>query len=179
MAVGEHLRLRLATPADAEATRRIYNAEVVGSTATFDLRPRSRSEHERWLRHHLGAHPAVVAEVTAADGPVVAGFASLSLFRERPAYATTVEDSVYVDAGWRGQGLGRALLGDVVRRAAEHGFHTVIARVEAGNAASVALHLACGFTEVGTERQIGRKFGRWLDVTILQRMLADQPPPGR
>ena len=178
MDAGEPPRLRLATAADAEATRRIYNAEVVGSTATFDLRPRSRAEHERWLGHHLGAHPAVVAEVTTPDGPLVAGFAALSPYRERPAYATTVEDSVYVDAAWRGRGIGRALLADVVRRAAEHGFHTVIGRIEAGNAASVALHLACGFAEVGTERQIGRKFGRWLDVTILQRMLADPPARG-
>lgn len=172
MNIGAELALRLVTPADAAATRRIYNAEVVGSTATFDLRPRSPEEHDRWVAEHLGAHPAVVA----VAGGQVAGFAALSPYRERPAYATTVESSVYVDAPWRGQGLGRALLADTVLRATEHGFHTVIARVEAGNQPSIGLHLACGFAEVGTERQIGRKFGRWLDVTVLQLMLADRPP---
>jgi L-amino acid N-acyltransferase YncA len=152
---------------DAEATRLLYNAEVVGSTATFDLRPRSRAEHHRWVERHLGAHPAVVA---VHDEQVV-GFASVSPYRDRPAYATTVEDSVYVDAAWRGHGVGRRLLGAVVVAAAEHGFHTVVARVEAANAASIHLHQACGFTVVGTEREVGRKFGRWLDVTILQRLL--------
>jgi L-amino acid N-acyltransferase YncA len=159
--------LRIIAPEDAEATRQLYNAEVVASTATFDLRPRSRPEHDRWVHDHLGAHPAVVAVV---DG-VVAGFAAVSPYRSRAAYATTVEDSVYVGADWRGQGIGSQLLDEVVRRAANHGFHTVIARVEASNAASVALHRRCGFTVVGTEREIGRKFGRWLDVTVLQRML--------
>lgn len=161
------VELRLITQADAEATRGIYNAEVTGSTATFDLRPRSRADHERWVAAHLGVHPAVVATV----GGEVAGFAALSPFRERPAYVTTVEDSVYVADGWRGRGLGRLLLDEVLRRAVEHGFHTVIARIEAGNAPSIALHRAFGFTVVGTEREIGRKLGRWLDVTVLQRML--------
>ncbi len=161
------MELRLITPGDAEATRRIYNAEVTGSTATFDLRPRSAEEHRRWVEAHLGAHPAVVAEVDGA----VAGFASISPYRSRPAYATTVEDSVYVAGGWRGRGIGAALLADVVRRATEHGFHTVLARVEASNDASVRVHERCGFAVVGTERQIGRKFGRWLDVTVLQKLL--------
>ena len=159
--------LRLIVPGDAEATRRIYNTEVVGSTATFDLRPRSMDQHDRWVAAHLGAHPAVVAEVDGA----IAGFAAISPYRSRPAYATTVEDSVYVDARWRGMGIGRALLGEVLRHATEHGFHTVLGRVEATNAASVGVHLRCGFEIVGTERQIGRKFGRWLDVTVLQKLL--------
>jgi len=159
--------VRPIVPDDAEATRRLYNAEVIGSTATFDLRPRSRAEHARWVADHLGGHPAVVAVV---DGEI-AGFAAVSPYRSRAAYVTTVEDSVYVGAAWRGQGIGRRLLTDVVERAAGHGFHTVIARVEAGNTASVLLHQRCGFTVVGTEREIGRKFGRWLDVTVLQRML--------
>lgn len=159
--------LRLVTLEDAEVTRQIYNTEVARSTATFDLRPRTRTEHLRWIEHHLGAHPAVVA----VDHGVVAGFAAVSPYRERPAYATTVEDSVYVEASWRGRGVGSALLIDIVGRAADHGFHTVVARIEATNVASLVLHQRQGFVTVGTERQIGRKFGRWLDVTVLQRML--------
>jgi phosphinothricin acetyltransferase len=159
--------VRLATLADAEAVRAIYNAEVLHSTATFDLRPRSLSQQRRWIEHHQGAHPAIVAVVDGA----VAGFGSLSLFRDRPAYATTVEDSVYVDEGHRGRGVGRALLAELVRLAAAQGFHTVVARVSGDNAASIVLHEACGFSVVGVEREVGRKFGRWLDVTVLQLML--------
>jgi L-amino acid N-acyltransferase len=82
-----------------------------------------------------------------------------------------VEDSVYVDAAWRGHGVGRALLDELVSLARTRGFHTVIARTAGDNAASIALHEACGFRLVGVEKEVGRKFGRWLDVAILQRML--------
>ena len=139
--------LRLIVPGDAEATRRIYNTEVVGSTATFDLRPRSMDQHDRWVAAHLGAHPAVVAEVDGA----IAGFAAISPYRSRPAYATTVEDSVYVDARWRGMGIGRALLGEVLRHATEHGFHTVLGRVEAVWEGGSGTALARALAEVGIE----------------------------
>ncbi|MGH9018490.1 MAG: GNAT family N-acetyltransferase, partial [Acidimicrobiales bacterium] len=144
-----------------------YNTEVSGSTVTFDIEPRTRAEQLAWIERHQGVHPAVVA----VDGPSVAGFGSLSPFRERAAYATTVEDSVYVDGGHRGQGVGRLLLDELVRLATRQGFHTVIGRAAGGNAASIALHQACGFVLVGVEREVGRKFGRWIDVAILQRML--------
>jgi phosphinothricin acetyltransferase len=101
----------------------------------------------------------------------VTGFGSLSPFRERAAYATTVEDSVYVAESWRGRGVGRLLLGELVRAGRRWGFHTVIARVAADNAPSIGLHQALGFELVGVEREIGRKFGRWLDVAVLQLML--------
>jgi len=162
------MHVRLAAPADAEAVRRIYNAEVVGSTATFDLRPRTEDEQAAWMDEHQGTYPVVVA-VDDAGG--VLGFGSLSSYRDRPSYATTVEDSVYVDAGLRGTGVGRALLEELVRLGTLHGFHSMIARVGGDNAASIALHRACGFELVGVEREIGRKFNRWLDVAVLQRML--------
>ncbi|MDA8274354.1 MAG: GNAT family N-acetyltransferase [Actinomycetota bacterium] len=162
------MHLRLATAADAEAIRAIYNVEVVGSTATFDLVPRSLEEQEEWIANHDGVHPAVVA-VTGAG--VVAGFGSLSPYRHRPAYATTVEDSVYVDRAHRGEGAGRTILEELVRLATSHGFHTMVARVAGDNEASIGLHRACGFEPAGVEREIGRKFGHWLDVHVLQRML--------
>lgn len=163
------MRIRLAAPADAEAIRAIYNHEVTAGAATFDLVPRTPAEQRAWLDDHRGAHPAVVA----ADEPggAVLGFGALSPFRERPAYATTVEDSVYVDRGHQGRGIGRLVLDELVRLAARHGFHTVIARVVGHNEASVGLHRACGFELVGVEREVGRKHGRWLDVVELQRML--------
>ncbi len=157
----------MATVGDAEAIRSIYNTEVGGSTATFDLRPRTAAAQRVWVERHQGAHPAVVAEV----GGEVAGFGSLSPYRERPAYSTTVEDSVYVDGAFRGRGVGRLLLEELVRLGQQQGFHTVIGRISGDNAPSIALHRACGFNEVGLERQVGRKFGRWLDVAVLQRML--------
>ncbi len=162
------MHVRLAEPSDAESLRRIYNAEVVGSTATFDLRPRTPAEQAAWMAEHQGTYPVVVA---VDDAGTVLGFGSLSTYRDRPSYATTVEDSVYVDSAHRGGGVGRELLAELVRLGTLHGFHSMIARIGGDNTASIALHEACGFEHVGVEREIGRKFNRWLDVAVLQRML--------
>jgi L-amino acid N-acyltransferase YncA len=159
--------IRLARPGDAEALRAIYNLEVSGSTVTFDIEPRSHADQVAWIERHQGVHPAIVA----LDGGSVAGFGSLSPFRDRAAYSTTVEDSVYVAADRRGQGVGRLLLDELVSLATHQGFHTVIARTSGDNEPSIALHRASGFVLVGVERQVGRKFGRWIDVAVLQRML--------
>lgn len=176
------MEVRPATTADAEAIREIYNAEVTGSTVTFDLVPRSPAEQRAWLEDRSGGHVAIVA----TDGDEVLGFGALSPYRDRPAYNTSVEDSVYVHRDHRGRGVGRLLLDALVTTARSHGFHTVLARVVSGHEASIALHTACGFTLVGTEREVGRKFGRWLDVVVLQLVLdgdaADAQrtrPPGR
>ena len=160
--------VRLVEPRDADATRAIYNREVAESTVTFDMVERSLEDQRAWVAAHRGAHAAVVA---VDDDGTVLGFASLSPYRSRPAYAPTVEDSVYVHRDHRGQGLGRRLLDDLVDRAREHGFHSVIARIVGGHAASIALHDRCGFEYAGTEREVGRKQSRWLDVVLMQRML--------
>jgi phosphinothricin acetyltransferase len=159
--------VRLARPDDAEAIRSIYNLEVTESTVTFDLVPRTLVDQRAWLAEHDGVHPAVVAE--ALDE--VVGFGSLAPYRSRPAYATTVEDSVYVRRDRRGDGCGRALLQELVRLGTGHGFHAVMARIVGGHEASIALHRGCGFELVGVEREVGRKFGRWLDVVLMQRLL--------
>jgi phosphinothricin acetyltransferase len=161
--------VRLATAADAEAIRTIYNREVVGSTVTFDMVPRTLEDQVEWLQARSGAHAVVVAE----DGSgAVCGFGSLSPYRERPAYSTTVEDSVYVHHEHQGRGVGKLLLSELVDLATAHGFHSVMARIVGGHAASIALHSACGFEVVGTEREVGRKFRNWLDVVVMQRMLS-------
>lgn len=165
--------LRLARPDDAEAIRQIYNAEVTGSTVTFDLVPRTVEEQRDWLEARSGALAVVVAE----DGGEVVGFASLSHYRSRPAYSTTVEDSVYVRGDQRGKGLGRALLAEVVDVAARRGFHTVMARIVGHHSASIELHRSVGFDIVGVEREVGRKFGKWLDVVLMQRMLTTPAEP--
>jgi len=161
------LAIRLARASDAEAIRSIYNPEVTGSTVTFDMVARTLDEQRAWIEAHSGAHPAVVA---VHEGVVVA-FGSLASYRERPAYATTVEDSVYVHADHRGRGYGRAVVAELVRLAGVHGFHAVMARIVGGHERSIALHRSCGFEMVGVEREVGRKLGRWLDVVVMQRLL--------
>jgi len=162
------MRTRLVEPRDAEATRAIYNVEVLESTVTFDITPRTLADQQVWIAEHSGGHPAIVA----VDGPgEVVGFASLSPFKPRAAYAPTVEDSVYVHRDCRGRGIGALLLREVIRLGTDHGFHSVVARIVGGHEASIALHRQCGFEEVGCEREVGRKFGRWLDVVLMQRML--------
>jgi L-amino acid N-acyltransferase YncA len=164
---GRPVRVRLARMDDAEAIRGIYNREVLETTVTFDLVPRSLEEQQAWLEAHSGAHPAIVAEL---DGEVV-GFGSLSPYRSRPAYSTTVEDSVYVHRDHRRQGVGRLLLSELVRLATAHGFHAVMAHIVGDHEASIALHRSVGFELVGVEREVGRKFGRWLDVAVMERLL--------
>ncbi len=160
--------LRSAAVADAEAIRTIYNHEVETTSATMDLRPRSLAEQQAWIRERTGVLGAIVAEI---DGEVV-GFASLSWYRDRPAYSSTVEDSVYVSVNARGNRTGRALLEELIELATRHGFHTVLAHIATDQRASIALHKACGFVHVGVQREVGRKFGRWVDVAIMQYMIA-------
>ena len=161
------MELRLATLDDAEAIRAIYNLEVTTSTVTFDLVPRTTEAQRAWQAERSGARAVLVA---VDDGAVV-GFGSLSPWRDRPAYATTVEDSVYVHRDHHQRGIGRALLNELVATATRHGFHACMARIVGGHDASIALHAGCGFEVMGTEREVGRKLGRWLDVVIMERLL--------
>lgn len=163
-----NLTVRLAERRDAEAIRSIYNVEVAESTVTFDLVARTIDEQVEWLDEHSGGHPSIVA---VDEEGTVAGFGSLSPFKERAAYAPTVEDSVYVHRDRRGAGIGRLLLEELIRLAEAHGFHSIMARIVGGHEASIALHEACGFDVVGTEREVGRKFNKWLDVVEMQRLL--------
>jgi phosphinothricin acetyltransferase len=161
------MELRLAQPDDAAGIAEIYNHAVTTSTAVFDLRPRSLAEQRAWLADRSGAHAVVVA----MEDAVVVGFASLSPYRDRPAYTTTVESSVYVREGHQGRGVGRALMARLLEQATDHGFHAAIARIVGDNEASIALHHAMGYEIVGREREVGRKFNRWLDVVVMERLL--------
>ena len=166
--------LRLARLDDAEAIRQIYNAEVQTSTVTFDIVPRSLDEQRRYLTDRSGAHAVIVAE-DEGEGAVV-GYGALSPWRSKPAYATSVEDSVYVHRDHQGRGIGRTLLDELLRVGTAHGFHAVFARIVGGHEASIRLHEAAGFEIVGTEREVGRKFGRWLDVVLMERLLGSEAP---
>jgi L-amino acid N-acyltransferase len=166
------IELRAALPSDAEQIRTIYNYEVENTTATFDLVPRSLVEQEQWLAARSGAFAAIVA-ADRATGAVL-GFASLSPYKERAAYRTSVEDSVYVARSAHGRGIGRLLVTHVLDVAAAHGFHAVFARIEASGIASRKLHEVYGLQLVGIEREVGRKFNRWLDVAVMECVLRER-----
>ncbi len=153
---------------DAEAIRSIYNIEVLESTVTFDMVERSLDDQISWITDHSGSYPAIVAVNTTGT---VVGFASLTAYRPRPAYATTVENSVYVHREHRSKGIAVTLMQELLTAAAEHGFHSVIARIVGDHDASIQLHASCGFQQIGREVEVGRKFGKWLDVVVMQKML--------
>ena len=159
--------LRPAAPADLPAITALYGREVEGGTATFETTAPSPDEMAARFaavaRHGL---PWLVAEV---DGRF-AGYAYLSPFRPRPAYRYGVEGSIYVEEAARGHGVGRALLVELVARARAMGLRHIIGAISdsATRDRSVALHRALGFREAGVYRQVGWKFERWLDVTLMQ-----------
>ena len=159
--------VRRAGLADAPRLCEIYNREVEESTATLDLVPRTLEAQRHYLAERSGGLAVVVAEI---DGEI-AGFGSLSFYRDRPGYRTSVEDSVYVDRNAQGQGVGHAVLGELVTLATNHGFHSVFARIVDQQPASMGLHERHGFSLVGVEREVARKFGRWHDVALLQKLL--------
>jgi L-amino acid N-acyltransferase len=136
---------------------------------TFDIVPRTLDEQRRYLGDRSGVHAVIVA-TDGVDGAVL-GYGALSPWRSKPAYATSVEDSVYVHRQHQDRGVGRAILAELVRTATAHGFHAVFARIVGGHEASIRLHRSLGFEVVGTEREVGRKFGRWLDVVVMELVL--------
>ena len=168
------IQIRLAKQKDAETIREIYNHEVRNSTATFDLVERTTEEQEEWLTERSGAFSVLVAEMSNK----ILGFASLSPYKSRAAYRTTVEDSIYINEEFRNQGIAGELLFHLLEVAKSSGFHAVIARIGGANEASIALHQRFDFEIVGTEKEIGRKFGKWQDVVVMQRTInASGPEP--
>jgi len=161
------IQIRLAEQKDSEAIREIYNHEVKNSTATFDLVERSTKEQEDWLNERSGAFSVLVAVMSNK----IVGFASLSPYKTRAAYRTTVEDSIYINEKFRNQGIAGKLLSHLLEVAESSGFHSVIARIGGANEASIALHQRFDFEIVGTEKEIGRKFGKWQDVVVMQTIL--------
>ncbi|MFO0625122.1 MAG: N-acetyltransferase family protein [Polyangiales bacterium] len=162
--------VRPATRADLSAVQEIYAHHVLRGTGTFEIDPPSLVEiTARWEKVCARGHPWLVA---CDDHGAVRGYAYAGPFRERAAYARTLEDSVYVAPGAQGRGVGRALLGTLLDVSKSLGAKEMLAVVgDSGNTASLALHRALGFTDAGLLRGVGEKFGRVLDVVILQRAL--------
>jgi phosphinothricin acetyltransferase len=160
-------KIRLAEQGDSEALRSIRNDVIQHSTAMWTTKLLSPDDGRAWLADNLARRSAYVAE---ADGQV-AGFANWSPWRPKDGYRHTVEDSVYVIDGHQGHGLGADLLRALIAGATDSGAHVMMASIEAANTRSVALHQRLGFELVGTAREVGTKFDRWLDLTMMRRSL--------
>lgn len=161
--------IRTAEEKDMPQLLDIYNYEVEHGFATFDLTPKSMEERMVWFReHNVENHPLIVAE---ADGKAV-GYASLSSYRPKEAYKTTVELSVYVDREYRRKGIAGKLTSRIIEIARERDdIHTVISVITGGNEASCLLHEHLGFVHCGTMKEVGTKFGKRLDIHNYQIIL--------
>jgi phosphinothricin acetyltransferase len=163
--------IRLAVAADLQAINDIYNHYVEHSTCTYQEQPETFAAREAWLLKHGPEHPATVA--VDADGTVI-GWGSLSAFHARSAYRFTVENSVYLRHDMRGRGIGALLLADLIERARTIGHHTIIAGIDAAQPASIALHKRFGFEQVAHLREVGFKYGQWLDVIYMELLLSQR-----
>lgn len=160
------VHLRPATAADLPAMTAIYTEAVLHTLATFDVDPQPPTHFaERVASTRPGDHVVV-----ALDGDRLLGMAYAATYRPRPAYDGTRETSVYLAADARGRGVGRALYGELLARVDADGIHACLAVIAQPNPASEALHAAVGFEHVGTLREVGRKFGHWVDTALWQRL---------
>lgn len=167
MATTPIVHIRRGVCDDLPAITDIYNEAILTTTATFDTEPKTLEERLQWFQAHDERHPVLVAVL---DGKVV-GWASLSRWSDRCAYDETAETSFYVKSEFRGQGIGRTLKDAIIEEARRVRYHTLIARVAEGSQESLHLNESAGFVHVGTLKEVGRKFGRLLDVHIMQKML--------
>ena len=158
---------RKAELSDVDAITEIYNEAILTTTATFDTEPKSVAERLQWFQLHDKRHPIYVAVL---DGKVV-GWISLSKLSDRSAYNDTGETSFYVKSEYRGQGIGTTLIQTMIKEAQQLKYHTIIARIAGESDVSLHVHANFGFVQVGILKEVGRKYGKLLDVHILQKML--------
>jgi L-amino acid N-acyltransferase len=152
----------------------IFNEAIANSTAIYEFLPLGPDYMEKWFDAKARGHYPVIGLET--DG-ALAGFASFGKFRDRPAYKYTVEHSIYVDTRFRGQGHGRVLLEAIVAAAVKQDYHVMVGGIDASNAGSIRFHERLGFTHCGTVKQVGFKFGRWLDLALYQKILTTPASP--
>jgi len=165
--------IRPATATDLGSVRDIYNYYVSRSTCTFQIELDTEARRLAWFRDRSAAHPVIVAE---AAGEVV-GWAALSGWNARCGYSRTVEASVYIRHDLHRRGVGMSLMRELIERARSAGHHTIIGGACTEQAASLALQAALGFEQVACFREVGYKFGRWLDVAYMQLFLGSKDPP--
>jgi L-amino acid N-acyltransferase YncA len=162
------IHIRPAGEEDLPQMLEIYNEIILNTTAVYEYRPHTLSMRQAWFEAKIRDGYPVFA---AAEEEELLGFSSFGPFRAWPAYKYSVENSVYVKSGRRGLGIGRLLLEPLILSAAERDMHAIIASIDADNEASYRLHRSCGFAEVAHFREVGFKFGRWLDLKFLERVL--------
>jgi phosphinothricin acetyltransferase len=161
------MTIRAAGEADLTGIAAIYGHEARSGIATFDTEPRSIDQwRDRLESTAQGDHLLV-----ATDEETILGYAHSTAYRPKPCYAATRETSIYLAPEAQGQGLGRQMYDDLLGWLVADGIRTVVAAVALPNPASLSLHRACGFEEVGVMREVGRKFDRWIDVLWLQKAL--------
>jgi phosphinothricin acetyltransferase len=153
----------------------ILNEAIVNSTALYDYQPRTMAMMDAWFDVKAKGNYPVIGAVD--DSGRLLGFATYGVFRERPGYKYTVEHSVYVDRDCRRRGIGRALLTALIERAKAQNYHTIIGGIDADNAVSIELHKKLGFTFCAEFREVGFKFGRWLNVVFYQLILETPSRP--
>jgi phosphinothricin acetyltransferase len=160
--------IRAATQDDLPAIVAIVNAAICDTTAIWTLTPVTLAEQADWMeKRYARGFPILVA--TAGDH--VCGFGSYGIFRQFEGFHHTVEHSIYVEGAAQGRGIGTALLDALIAQGRLDGHHVMVGGIEATNARSIALHRRAGFAEAGYLRQVGRKFGRWLDLLFMQKIL--------
>ncbi len=161
------LTIRPATKSDVNRITEIYNEAIENTTATFDTESKSEEDRMNWFMGHDEMHPVLVAEF---EGRVI-GYASLSNWSDRCAYDGTAEVSLYIDHNFRGRGTGKKLLEVLTLEAEKIGLHNLISRITEGNLNSIHIHELFGFEHIGVMREAGKKFGKFLDVHMMQKLL--------
>jgi phosphinothricin acetyltransferase len=161
--------VRRATHADLNSILEIYNETVLNTTASYDYEPRTLEHRIAWFEEHVKDDLAVFVAATAR-GQIV-GWSALNRFHNRIGYQFTAENSIYVAAGARGQGIGKQLMPPLLDAAKARSVHAILAAIDASNEASVRLHARFGFQKVAYLKEVGFKFGRWLDVIYMERLL--------
>ncbi|MFD2172804.1 GNAT family N-acetyltransferase [Rhodobacter lacus] len=166
--------IRPATPLDAAAIAAIYNAAVRETTAIWNTTEVDAADRADWIAARAASGlPVLVFEAAGA----VLGYATYGPFRPQDGFCATVEHSVYLAAEARGAGRGAALMAALIAHARGAGVHVMVAAIDASNAPSMRLHERLGFAQVGVMPQVGQKFGRWLDLALLQLVLDERPQP--
>jgi L-amino acid N-acyltransferase YncA len=166
--------IRPAVLSDSPGILEIYNDAVLKTTASYDYEPRTLEHRQEWMTaRQAERYPILVAVRQEAGRERVLGWSALNPYHARMGYRFTAENSIYVAEEVRGQGLGARLLAPLLPAAEARGLHAIIAVIDASNEASLRLHARFGFQQVGHFKQVGYKFGRWLDVIYLERLLPE------
>jgi phosphinothricin acetyltransferase len=160
------VKIRVAMLKDLKGITEIYNHAILNTIATFDTEPKTVQEQKKWFKEHGSKNPIVVAEI---DKEIV-GFASLSKYSTRCAYSDTAEISLYVKEKHQGKGIGKQLIKEIIKKGEKSGLHAIIARITEGNKISVCLHESVGFEHVGVFKEVGFKFGKRLDVYLMEKI---------